>query len=102
MIRDVSTRWNSTASMLERALQLREALKLLVVMEQHNRLRGARLARFKISREEWDLLSQLFPVLDVCILDDNIRNSYSHPIYLRSSSVPHSEFRPILLLYSMM
>ena len=44
---------------------------------------------FKISREEWDLLSQLFPVL-ICILDDNIRNPYSHLIYLRSSSVPHS------------
>ncbi|KIM91753.1 hypothetical protein PILCRDRAFT_83832 [Piloderma croceum F 1598] len=65
MICDVSTRWNSTASMLERALQLREALKLLVVMEQHNRPRGARLTKFKISREEWDLLGQLFPVLDL-------------------------------------
>ena len=102
MIRDVSTRWNSTASMLERALQLREALKLLVVMEQHNRPQGAQLARFKISREEWDLLGQLFPVLDVCILDDGIQHSNSHLIYLRSSSAPHSKFRPILLLYSMM
>jgi len=87
--------------MLERALQLREALKLLVVMEQHNRPRGARLTRFKISREEWDLLGQLFPVLDVCILDDGIRHSNSCLIYLRSSSAPHSEFCPILLLYSM-
>jgi hypothetical protein len=46
MVRDVSTCWNSTASMLtasmlERALQLREALKLLVVMEQHNHAQGA-------------------------------------------------------------
>jgi hypothetical protein len=49
MVRDVSTRWNSTASMVERALQLREALKLLVVMEQHNRPRGARLGHFKLS-----------------------------------------------------
>jgi hypothetical protein len=65
MVRDVSTRWNSTASMIERALQLREALKLLVVMEQHNRARGARLGRFKLSKDEWELLSQLFPILDV-------------------------------------
>jgi hypothetical protein len=65
MIRDVSTRWNSTASMLERALQLREALQILVVEKEHNRPRGARLARFKLSKDEWDVLTQLFPVLDV-------------------------------------
>lgn len=65
MIRDVSTRWNSTALMLERALELREALKLLVVMEEHNKPRGVRLSRFKLSKEEWDLLAQLFPILDV-------------------------------------
>lgn len=65
MIRDVSTRWNSTALMLERALELREALKLLVVMEEHNKPRGVHLSRFKLSKEEWDLLAQLFPILDV-------------------------------------
>jgi hypothetical protein len=68
MVRDVSTRWNSTALMIERALQLREALKLLVVMERHNQSRGARLGRFKLTKEEWDLLAQLFPILDVCDL----------------------------------
>lgn len=67
MIWDVATRWNSTASLLERALQLREALMLLVGMEQHNKPRGARLNRFKLSKAEWDLLSQLFPLLDVSI-----------------------------------
>jgi hypothetical protein len=65
MIRDVSTRWNSTALMLERALELWEALKLLVVMEEHNKPRGVCLSRFKLSKEEWDLLAQLFPILNV-------------------------------------
>lgn len=65
MVRDVSTRWNSTASMLERTLQLREALQVLVVEKEHNRPRGARLARFKLSKDEWDVLTQLFPILDV-------------------------------------
>ena len=37
MVRDVSTQWNSTASMIAQALQLWEALELLIVMEQHNR-----------------------------------------------------------------
>jgi len=68
MVRDVSTCWNSTTSMLEQALQLWEALKLLVVMEPHNRAQGVRLARFKLSKDEWDLLAQLFPVLDVSLM----------------------------------
>ena len=41
MIGDVSTRWNSTASMIKWALLLQEAFKLLVVMEQHNCVQGA-------------------------------------------------------------
>ena len=68
MVRDVATRWNSTASMLERALQLWEALVLLVGMAQHNKPRGARLNRFKLTKPEWDLLSQLFLLLDVSIM----------------------------------
>ena len=102
MVRDVPTRWNSTASMLERALKLREALKLLVVMEQHNRPRGARLSRFKLSREEWDLLAQLFPVLNVWHLIDNHKMPLIHWFYSRSFLAPHNEFRRIQLLYSMM
>jgi len=68
MVRDVSTCWNSTTSMLEQALQLWEALKLLVVMEPHNCAQDAQLARFKLSKDEWDLLAQLFPVLDVSLM----------------------------------
>jgi hypothetical protein len=44
MVCDILTCWNRTASMLERTLQLLEALKLLPVMEQHNHSRGAQLA----------------------------------------------------------
>ncbi|KAJ7939279.1 hypothetical protein B0H13DRAFT_1851013 [Mycena leptocephala] len=74
MVRDVSTRWNSTAELLQRGLELREALKLLVVMQEHNRPRGARLRRFQLSPEEWKLLEDLSPLLDVCcsaLLDEN-------------------------------
>jgi hypothetical protein len=66
MICDVSTHWNSIALMLECALELWEALKLLVVMEEHNTPRGVRLSQFKLLKKEWDLLAQLFPILDVC------------------------------------
>jgi hypothetical protein len=65
MVRDVATRWNSTAALLERALQLREALNQLVVSEQHNRPRTARLRRFQLSKNEWELLDRLFPLLEV-------------------------------------
>ena len=54
--------------MVEWALQLREALKLLVVMEQHNCPRGARLGHFKLLKDKWELLTQLFQILDVCDL----------------------------------
>jgi len=65
MVRDVATRWNSTAELLERALQLREALSLLVISEQHNRPRSACLKRFQLSKNEWELLEKLFPLLEV-------------------------------------
>ena len=65
MVHDIATRWNSTAELLERALQLCEALHLLVISEQHNRPRSARLKRFQLSKNEWELLEKLFPLLEV-------------------------------------
>ena len=35
MVRDVATRWNSTSELLDRALQLHEALTVLASLEQH-------------------------------------------------------------------
>jgi hypothetical protein len=34
-------------------------------LEQHNRARGVRLQRFKLTKAEWDLLAQLHPLLDI-------------------------------------
>ena len=65
MLCAVVTRWNTMAELLGRALELREPLNLLVHLEQHNRLRGVRLLRFKLSKNEWELLSQLHTLLDV-------------------------------------
>lgn len=65
MVRDIATWWNSTAELLGRALQLREALNLLVISEHHNRPRSARLRRFQLTKSEWDLLEKLFPFLEV-------------------------------------
>jgi hypothetical protein len=66
MIRDVATRWNSTAEMIQRALHLAPALKILIIKAEHNKPgRGVCLARFKLSPEEWQLLADLSPLLDV-------------------------------------
>jgi hypothetical protein len=65
MVRDVATRWNSTTELIGRALQLRDPLKLLVIMEEYNKPRGVRLQRFQLSDQEWALLKQLHSLLDV-------------------------------------
>ena len=65
MIRDVSTRWNSTAELIQCALELEDALKILVLMEAHNKLQGVRLRCFCLTEEEWDLFGGLSPLLDV-------------------------------------
>lgn len=65
MIRDVATHWNSTAQLIERSLALREALNLLVNLEQHNRPRSSRLKRFQLTKPEWELLKRLIPLLEV-------------------------------------
>ena len=54
--------------MVEWALQLHEALILLVGMGQYNKLQGAQLNCFKLLKLEWDLFSQFFPLLDVHIM----------------------------------
>jgi len=65
MVRDVATRWNSTTELIERALSLREGLNLLVNLEQHNRPRPSWLKRFQLTKQEWELLEKLFPLLEV-------------------------------------
>jgi hypothetical protein len=65
MIRDVSTRWNSTSELIGWALYLQPALQMLVIMREHNKPRGVSLQRFQLSEAEWELLIQLHPLLDV-------------------------------------
>ena len=65
MVRDVSTRWNSTAELIQRALELKDALNILVIKAEHNRPRGVRLQRFRLTQVEWTLLAELSPLLEV-------------------------------------
>ena len=65
MICDVATWWNSTSELLERALHLRKALTVLVGLEQHNKPRTARLQWSKLMGAEWELLEQLWSLLNL-------------------------------------
>lgn len=63
--RPVPTRWNSVAEMLRSAIQLRIPLDKLVLIDRHNTNAKSRIKKFKLKKEEWDLLVQLEPILVV-------------------------------------
>ena len=66
MIRPVSTRWNSVAEAMERAIYLQPALDKLVDAPHHNTWKSMRLAKYKLKESEWEVLKQLQPILQVC------------------------------------
>ena len=67
MVRDVDTQWNSAVEMVARGLEIKAALKILVLKADFNKPHGVRLRRFQLSTEEWDLLEQLEPLLEVSL-----------------------------------
>ena len=79
MIHHVSTCWNSTAELIQWALELAPALKILIVKAEYNKPgRGVQLKCFQLSPEEWKLWARLSPLLDVSSLQ-------KLPIYLPNS-----------------
>ena len=66
--RPVPTRWNSVAEMLWSAIQLCTPLNKLVLIDWHNTNAKSRIKKFKLKKEEWDLLMQLEPILVVSSL----------------------------------
>jgi hypothetical protein len=69
------------AKLIGRALKLREPLTLLVNLEQHNKgSRGVRLQRFKLSKQEWDLLGQLYPLLEVFLEATKLISQSNKPL----------------------
>ena len=67
LVRPVKTRWNTVCMVLERAIQLRDALTPLCVMAQFNTSasRGLRLKRFVLSDDDWTFVEQLHSLLEV-------------------------------------
>jgi hypothetical protein len=68
LLRSVPTRWNSVAEMIGRALVLKPVLFELCDKGEFNKRDGARLRRFIIQDDEWCLLEELWPLLDVCVM----------------------------------
>lgn len=64
MIRPVSTRWNTYADVIPRAIYLRPALDRMLSQSRYNK--GKRpLGSYKLSSVEWSLLAKLVPMLEV-------------------------------------
>lgn len=61
----VKTRWNTVATVLDRALELKPILAELCDMHRFNGERSARLRRYILSDAEWAVLEQLHRLLDV-------------------------------------
>jgi hypothetical protein len=65
LLRSVPTRWNSVSEMLGRALTLQPVIPALCELTQFNKRDGVRLRRFRLEKDEWSLLRQLYPLLNV-------------------------------------
>ncbi|KAJ3504337.1 hypothetical protein NMY22_g17960 [Coprinellus aureogranulatus] len=63
--KDVSTRWNSTAELSQSGTYLRPALNRLTLMAEHNKSGGALLRCFHMDTQEWTVMEQLSPLLNV-------------------------------------
>lgn len=65
-VKNVPTRWNSTAELVMRGIELRPALDRLCHMSEFNKPGGVRLGRYRLMNSEWETLEALQPMLDVC------------------------------------
>jgi len=67
MIRPVDTHWNTMCEVAERALELRPALDHVLNAEKQSKGKK-KLAKLKLSNEEWELMEELKPMLKVGII----------------------------------
>ncbi|THH15827.1 hypothetical protein EUX98_g9402 [Antrodiella citrinella] len=80
MIRFVATRWNSVSQAISRALYLRPALDTLLALPKYDKNNKKSLRRFKPSPEEWIVLEQLEPVLEMFLVATELISHSSQPL----------------------
>ena len=66
LIRAIVTRWNSLAMAIARGLELRAANDTILAMSKYTK-GSSDLRRFRLSLAEWELLAQLYGVLEASI-----------------------------------
>jgi len=86
----VPTWWNSVAEMINSVIYLRPALDKLVEMEHHNAVAKTWLRCLKLTKQEWDIMTRLQPILSVRFFIEHYYNAYFNNIYSTSSKL-HSE-----------
>jgi hypothetical protein len=90
-------RWNSVAEMISRALALKPVLYDLCDQAQFNKREGVRLCRYIFQDDEWYLLEQLWPLLNVCFTFNSFEYhvDHGHQVFLfitkevSKSAIPH-------------
>ncbi|KAJ3510755.1 hypothetical protein NMY22_g15875 [Coprinellus aureogranulatus] len=98
--KDVSTHWNSTAELSQSGLGLCPALDRLVVQTEFNKPSGVCLCHFWLTEEEWKIIGQLLPMLNVIILTTYFNKDH-HKVINDGSlhpAVRHAAMRGLKLL----
>jgi hypothetical protein len=72
LVKDVTTRWNSTTNTIHRAVELWAPVEIVAVKPIYNKPRGIQLKKWLPSRTEWGLLEALIPMLDVRCAPDHM------------------------------
>jgi hypothetical protein len=90
MLRDVWTCWNATYDMLDFAYEYKDTINQIT--DRHD----MKLQDYEIEPHEWDIIKQLWDVLDVCpsIISSFFDLSYIHHRFLR---MQHSFFPTVAL-----
>jgi hypothetical protein len=76
LLRPVATRWNSLVPVIRQAIELKKPLARLCGLPQHNTGRSStHLVKHYPTPEEWRILEELKPMLEVCYwIDFNLKN----------------------------
>src|SRR5882724_7903169 len=98
MIQAVSMRWNTTAELIGKAKDLHPALNLLINREQHNKSHGVQLKHFQLWQQEWDLLLQLYLLLDVSFFPSSCYSMLmlSYQVFLEATKKMSQSQVPLL------
>ncbi|EXX56006.1 hypothetical protein RirG_220070 [Rhizophagus irregularis DAOM 197198w] len=83
LILDIRTWWNSTHDMLERALEMREALDATASSDKDLRI-------FELNENEWNTIKEIMSVLKVFIRATKVVSSAKYPIL--STTIPIYNF----------